>query len=351
MKQYIFCLIALTLTMGSARAFATDGSAGLNQFYQLLFGTPDQENAAINNDGVHDVTQENCDGYGGVIGVVDSFFCHMEQDMGITSLGSYTNTYGNYQIHAEFTQTPLSIAGHLYAYQGEVWACNTTTSNCSQTSNYQQAYYIAFTNDPGGGVNDGYLITEPGVFSGQTGTAMQISYDVGSSQPNQYVNVQAIFQNASDTYSMWASGQKTATNVQLNLASYDSTNGGVRFALSTTPDIGDTKYFNLYFENSSGATTCSSSSNGYCSTDNSAFGISTAPATGDGLCIYSTDAGSSVADSVVSASSCGGLPFLTFSDYALTADGTPSAQALTQSTILSSPGSAWNGMPATPSSL
>lgn len=351
MKVIFICAMILVFGLPAS---ATDGSAGLNQYYQFLFGTPDQENAAISDDGVHDVSQENCDGYGGVVGVVNSFFCHMEKDMGITALGSFTKTYGNYQIHAEFSLSPVTINSHGYAYQGFVWECDTTSADCSQTSNFQRAYYIAFSNDPGGGVNDGFLITEPGLFTGQSGTALQLQYDVGSTTPNPFVQVESVFVNGTDTYSLWAYGVKSATNMQLDLAAYDTTaSQGYRFALSSTPDFGDTKNFNVYYEDPSGAATCSAASNGYCSTDNA--GISTAPAITNGLCINASDTGSTISDNVVSQSNCGALSFLQFSDYALTSSGTPNAQSLTQQTVLEvtagTISTEWNGMPATPSSL
>ena len=346
MKKYFICLIALAVWPRSARAGAAVEATAGNSFFELLFGTPDQENAAVENSTSNNAATENCSAYGGVVGAVDTFFCHMEQDMGITGPGAATKIYGNIEVHAEIVKTTTTIGATTYDYQGEVWVCDTSTSDCTQTANYSRAYYIAYNFDQTSGVNQGFMLTDPGAVSGSPGSmALQVSYDLGSNVSTKTISMETTFLSGTTTYNMWAKGQKTSTLMQVDVASYDSTDGGVRFAVSTAPGINITKYYNMYYEGSAGSGT-----GGYYSTDYA--GITSAPPTANGLCVQADDAGSSLSSTTVTSSNCSSLPFMTFDDFSLSADGSPNVETLSTTSILTpSGGTLWNGMAANPSSL
>lgn len=303
-------LSSLIIFTVAPEVYAQDASAGTS-IYDMVFGNPNQRKATRERNDSNDVGAESCDGYGGILGVINGFFCHMEKDMGITGVGSATKTFadtgGNMSVRAEVTLTSTTINSVTYSYLAKVWVCS---ASCTSTSSFSRAFYLAFSYDTAAGVNKGYGLVSPGSFnSNQTGSAMEIEYDIGSSTATQFVRGKAIFVNNGNTFKTRILGEKSSTSLKVSVAMHNGTNG-YRFAMSTTPGFSDSKYMNMYYEGSGGA-----GSNGFYSLDAAGTnGIGTA-ATGNGLCTSGVESGTSMSTSSVAASNCSALSFLAF-DYA-----------------------------------
>jgi hypothetical protein len=337
MKRYVICAILLGY-FSPITASATDGSSG-NSFFEMVFGNPDQRSQSRHNQDSDDVGSEACEGYGGLIGGINSFFCHMEKDMGITGPGSATRTFAQFKIRAEIALAQTTINSVSYNYTGSVWVCDSSAANCSLTANFSRMYYIAFSYDKTSGINKGYALTVPGSMNGHASDAMEIIYDLGSASATQSIQAKATFSNGGSTFNMRVTGVKTATSFKLNVVSFDGVNG-TRFAASGTPatKTSAANYYNMYYEGSGGTGT-----NGFYTIDAAALA---APSTANGMCVLSSEHGST-ANMANAGGSCGSLGFQAFDYYALTASGSPSAQGLTAASILGT----WQGMPLHPSAL
>ncbi len=339
--QLLIGCLALGLSFSGhvAKADSDAGKANL----EMLFGSPDSRKKLKDHNDTGSVTKEACDGYDGLLGIVNGFFCHMEKDMGITGLGKVTKTFGTTSVRAEVTAGGSVTLGGIttaYDYTANVWVCN---SACTTASAYVQAFHIVFSYKPDGTINKGFLIHRPGVFD-NTGSAngMQIQYDIGSATANQSVNGKMIFSNSGKTFKMRAMGVKSASGLKMNINGHDGTNG-FRFALSTTPAIATSaaKYFNIYAE---GPT--------YTGVGSYALGAAAQAAipTSNGGCFSATDSGSTQAFVAAAASNCSSLGLNAFDiDNATVAAFTNSGA--TASNILQSDTGAWNGMPVNPSSI
>ena len=326
-------------------SYAADGTDGI-RFYEMIFGNPDQRSASRNNEDSHSLRGEACEGYGGLLGGINSFFCHMEKDMGITGPGSVTKSFGTMIVHAEIIANSVTINTVQYSSQGKVWVCNTQVNSDCMTNrlHYAPAYYIAFTFDRIAGINKGYALSDPGIFQGVTGNASEIIYDIGSTNQNQALSGKVVYTSGTETFKMRVLGTKTTSSFQLNLSAFSSgASGGFRFAMAGSPPASSSttaNVYNLYYENASGA-----GSNGNYVTD---AALLTAPPTANGYCVSANESGSSTTVAPA-AGSCATKAFAAFDFNALTASGagSPNAQAMSAATILGS----WQGMPANPSSL
>lgn len=336
MKRYVLLMLIIFYVAPNA-AIATDAGAG-NSFYEMFFGNPDQRKSSRGNKEGANVGNEACDGYGGLIGGINGFFCHMEKDMGITGPGSATKTFGTSKVHAEITKTATTVNGVTYAYVGDVWVCR-SPADCTQTANFSRMYFIAFSYDKVNGINKGYALTVPGIMQGNTNDAMEIIYDIGKASATQTISSRAVFVNGSNTFRMRALGQKTTTAFQMNVVGYDGTNG-FRFAMAGAPPSTTvaSNYYNMYYEGSGGAGT-----SGFYAVDTSAL---TTPVTGNGLCELAVESGSTTT-MTSGGTNCSAMAFQAFDYYALTASGTPNAQALTAAGILGT----WQGMATNPTAL
>lgn len=312
-------------------ALATDGSGGIG-FYEMVFGDPDQRNLSRSSADGTNVADEPCDTYGGVLGGINSFFCHMEKDMGIRGVGSTTKTFGTMVIHAEIVLSSVTISGVTYDHQAEVWVCDSSSLDCTQTANFSRFDYVAFSFDKASGVNKGYAESSPnGLPGGQTG-ASQITYDVGSGTANQSISAKLNFSDGSNTYDMRVLAYKSSTGFQVNVVGYGAS-AGFRFAMSGAPPSmsGGTNYYNMYFEATGGSGT-----SGFYTLE--AAGLA-APATNHGMCILASESGSSTG--VASGgSNCSSYAFAAFDTYS--ASGSPNAQSFTVNGILGT----WQGMAA-----
>ncbi len=342
MKKLV--VLNVLLATFANQAHAVNGDGGI-QFYEMVFGNPSQRNASRGHKDSHEVGNEACEGYGGLIGDINGFFCHMEKDMGITSPGSRTKSLGGLRVRAEILKVPTTIGGVTYAYTGSVWVCKSSSADCTLTTNFARAYYIAFSYDPLAGVNKGYALSDPGIFNGPGGNASEIIYDVGSASANQSVSGKMVFTDSGSgsTFKMRVVGQRTATAFQLNLAAFNTgASAGFRYAMAGTPPsaAGGARIYNMYYEGSGGSGT-----NGFYALD--AAGLA-APATGNGFCGSVNETGTS---SLVTASAgnCATNAFGAFDFTALTASSalSTSAQGLSAASIIG----AWQGMAANPSAL
>jgi hypothetical protein len=310
-------------------------------FYEMVFGDPDQRRLSRANAEGTNVSVEACDDYGGVLGGINGFFCHMEKDMGIRGPGAATKSFAGLVIHAEILKTATTIGSVTYDYQAEVWICNAQVNNCALLTNFNRFDYVAFSYDAAAGVNKGYALSSPNALISAGTGASEIIYDVGSASASQSVAAKLNFTDPNSvTYDMRVLGTKTASAFTMNVVGYDSTHAsGFRFAMSGAPPSanGGNNYYNMYFEDASGI-----GSNGYYSLD--VAGVS-APAQANGYCALASEQGS--ATGIQSATGhCTGYNFAPFDTYSL-AGHTPNAQGFTANGILNT----WQGMSAHPSAL
>lgn len=329
----LFCLLL------AVPAMAGTGSDG-NQFFEMVFGNPNQRKAVRDRNQSNNLNLESCEGYGGFMGAINSFFCHMEKDMAIKGVGSATKSFvgpqGSMTVRAEVTQSSPTVSGVVYTYEAKVWVC---TATCGSTGSFNRAFYLAFSYDAASGVNKGYALMEPGKFDNQTGSAMEIVYDIGTSSTTQDVAIKAVFVNSGGTpFKIRAKGQKTSTSMKMNVVMYNGTYQN-RVAIATTPGEAS-KYLNMYFENSAG-----SGASGHYSIN--AAGVASAPATANGFCASGAETGDTLSLTSASAANCSSLSFLSFDHYSTSASGTPSVEAFTSTGITGS----WQGMASSPTSL
>ena len=326
-----FALVSSAFGVQSnAHAAANDGIS----FFEMLFGGPSGRHAAKNHDGT--TSGESCDGYDGILGMVNGFFCHMEKDMGITSIGSKTLTFQSNGVHASITEASntITIGSRTITttHLGQVWICS---ASCSSASNFSRMYYIAFRYSGSGAVNQGYVVAEPGVMGGESGSAMSLLYDVGTSTTTKYVDVQARFTNNSTTFKMRAVGEVTAGVMNVNFAAHNGTNG-FRFA-GATDQSASPQYFKMYYENGTNG-----SGTDVVNTASTGSGTLTPSST---ACFSVTESGSAMSTASSGAGNCSGLSLKHFDVL------TTGVSGYSQATIWSRSGTLWNGMSANPDSI
>jgi hypothetical protein len=183
-------LTGLIMTTSLATSLATSPSAfaggdGFASMFTSFFGT-EKGKAAM----------QNCDQNGAdasIISGVNSFFCHMEKDMGMTGVGSVTKSITSdghtMSVHAEITGgaggASIAANGTTYDYLANVWVC---TSGCTNASNFNRVISLAFSYVADKTINKGFMVQDSGAFQGSAGTsAMTLSYDVGSSTTNKII--------------------------------------------------------------------------------------------------------------------------------------------------------------------
>ena len=331
--------LGLSLSGHPAKADADAGKGNL----EMLFGSPDSRKKLKDHNDTGSVTREACDGYDGMLGIVNGFFCHMEKDMGIRGLGKSTKVFGTTTVRAEVTAGGSVLLGGVttaYDYTANVWVCN---SACGSLSSYVQAFHIVFSYKADGTVNKGFLIHRPGVFDNSgASNGMQIQYDIGSSTSIQTVSGKMIFANSGKTFKMRAVGEKTATTLKMNVNAHDGTNG-FRYALSTGPQVALSvaKFFNLYAEGST-----------YSGMGVAALGAGAqaAIASSAGACFSATDSGSTHSFVAAGASNCSALNFLAF-DFDNATVSAYSNSGAGANNVLRTDTLDWNGMPANPAAI
>lgn len=333
-------MIGAVLLLPTAALAVSDASGG-TVYYDMIFGTAKGRNAARSASQGVTVANESCDVYDVFLGSVNGFFCHLEKDLGVTGVGKATKNLQSMTIHAEVNATAITINGVAYTGQGWVWICQ--TASCTNLTQFNRAYFIAFTFDKANGINKGYVLQDPGAVTSQAaGGAMEIIYDVGSASATQTVKLRAIQSQGGGTYAMRAVGSKTSTLFDLNLAIYNSGVGGIRFAMAGTPPSasgGSSNTYSMFYEYGSGGGTGMTASDG--------SGITNPPAISGGFCVSASESGATMTTTGTSSSACSSYSFSAFDYFANTASGTPSVQALTASGILGT----WQGMAANPSAL
>lgn len=333
-KLFTLCCATLALTAGlvggapNAHAAANDAIS----IFEMLFGGPAARTSAKNHSG--STAGESCSGYDGVMGMVNSFFCHMEKDMGITTLGSKTVTFNGMSVHASISESSSSVTigsrSIATTHVGQVWTC---TSGCTSTGSFTRMYYIAFKYGGSGAINQGYVVAEPGVMSGATGSAMSMLYDVGTSTTTKYVDLQAKFTSGVTSMKMRAVGEVTSGVMSVNFTAYFGGNG-FRFA-GATDQTAATQYYKMYYENGTvGAGTdaadAASTGSGTLSPSSTA-------------CFSAVESGNAMTTASVAAGNCSGLSLKHFD----TLTSTLSA-GYSQDAIWARSGTTWNGMPASP---
>ncbi len=322
----------------STQSFAGNHDGALSMF-DVFFGNPNERSHARDREGDNrDVSSDNCSGYGGIIGEISGFFCHMEKDMGFTGPDAKTKVFGSMTVRAEIVKTPTSLTyngiSETYDHKAQVWVC---AASCSITTNFNRAYYIIFSYSADGTVNKGFVLNSPGIFDGRAGTAMMIQYDLGTAAASNYVNVKAVFKDNIDTFKMDGRATKLANILKVNMIFSNGSSNIGRMAGVQDITAGKTK---IYFENTAFAGNVNGT-DGIADIDAAAQGAISSVDTG--VCLVTGSSGSS------SGASAGtGCSASAFSNFAASS-GT--VNAYTAAAVLMATGTAWNGMAANPSSI
>lgn len=212
------------------------GGEGFGQVFNAFFGKQADKEAGA--------TCDAADGKGGLIGVVNGFFCHMEKGMGITGVTpGVTKVFGNMSVRAVVTAGAYNVATINYGYNAQVWVC---FAGCTATSGFNRAINFYFSSATDKTVNKGHMLINPNAFesAGSSTSAMNLQYDVGTSTTNKFITAKVIFVNGTVTQRMRMDGSKTANILVATGVMHDGTNG-YRFAtqLDTTANSGG-----VYFE-------------------------------------------------------------------------------------------------------
>ena len=231
MKFIKIVLVCLTFS-----SFAhAHGGDGFGQIFNSFFGKE--------ADRVAGATCDAGDGKGGLVGIVNGFFCHMEKGMGIKGVTTgVTKVFGNMSVRAVVTAGAYTVATINYNYNAQVWVCYT---GCTATSGFNRAinFYFSFVNDKT--VNKGHMLINPNAFesSGSATSAMNLQYDVGTGTTNKFVVAKVIFTNGTVTQRMRMDGSKTGNLLGATGVMHDGTNG-FRFAtqLDTAANSGGVYY-------------------------------------------------------------------------------------------------------------
>lgn len=216
-------LSSLTLLPGNARAADSDG---FGQVFNMFWGT---ESVRQN--------MKNCvftdgDQNQGIIGGVNSFFCHLDKDMGITAAtgaAGITKSFGSMSVHAVVLGAAGGASYGGYDYQAQVWFCKQTASvTCKNASDFNKAIYVQFSYKSDKTVNKGTMLQDSGVMSGQaSGVPVLISWDVGTASTSRSVTVKVANFNSG----MKLSGLSTISGTVVTAAmEMVSASAGMRFA-------------------------------------------------------------------------------------------------------------------------
>ncbi|MBC7741096.1 MAG: hypothetical protein H7061_02785 [Bdellovibrionaceae bacterium] len=229
----IFLLVITLLISNSVYA---NGSDGFGQIFNSFFGTE--------ADKVAHATCDGGEGKGGIIGIVNGFFCHMEKDMGIKGVTTgVTKVFGTMSVRAVVSAGSYTVASVNYAFNAQVWVCH---SACTATSGFNRAINLYFTALPDKTINKGHMLINPNAFesSGSATSAMNLQYDVGTGTTNKVVTAKVIFGNGSTTEKWRMDGSKSVSALGITGVMHNGTNG-YRFATQLDPS---TNAGGVYFE-------------------------------------------------------------------------------------------------------
>lgn len=237
MKYFSALMISLFLALPAS----ADGGDGFGQIFNMFFGKESERKAL-----------ENCsaaDGQGGIMGIVNGFFCHMEKDMGITGVtAGVTKVMGTMSVRAVVSAGSYSVSSVAYDYNAQVWVCH---SACTAASGFNRAinFYFSYASDKT--INKGHMLINPNAFEsgGSATSAMNLQYDVGTATVTKSITAKAIFVQGGVTQKMRIDGSKASNVVGVTGVMHNGTDG-FRFAsqLDTTANTGG-----VYFESPSGA--------------------------------------------------------------------------------------------------
>lgn len=233
--KYILMIMTSLFITNQAKA---DAGEGFGQVFNMFFGTESERTALA-----------NCDTTGstaGILGVVNSFFCHMEKDMAITGVTTgVTKTFGGMSIRAVVSAGSggYVINSITYDYNAQVWVCH---SGCTATTGFNRAinFYFSYATDKT--INKGHMLMNPNAFEsgGSSNSAANLQYDVGTSTTNKFITAKVIFVNSGTTMKMRMDGSKISNLLGVTGILHNGTNG-FRFAaqLDATANTGG-----AYFE-------------------------------------------------------------------------------------------------------
>lgn len=232
MKYILTLIISLVFSM---TAYA-DGKDGFGQIFNMFFGNESERSAVA--------SCSAADGQGGIMGVVNGFFCHMEKDMGIVGVtAGVTKVMGAMSVRAVVSTSNAVVDGVAYDYNAQVWVCH---SGCTVASGFSRAinFYFSYATDKT--INKGHMLMNPNAFEagGSSSSAMNLKYDVGTSTTNKNITAKVIFVQGATTMQMRMDGNKSGTLLGVTGLMYNGTNG-FRFAsqLDTALNSGG-----VYFE-------------------------------------------------------------------------------------------------------
>lgn len=189
-------LAALAFPQHLARADASQGM-GSSGLFQMFLGTEAGEAASA--------TCSTSSAPSGLIGLVNSNFCHLENDMGIKGAGEATKVFSGPSPSGGTMTVAVkcdiqALSGQTYADQASCWICS--GSSCSATSpdsDFNPFLSMQWTFIKGS-VNKGTMIMDAGAFGGTVAqSGLNVTWDLSTtpSSPctggNGCVTGQAIF--------------------------------------------------------------------------------------------------------------------------------------------------------------
>ena len=217
-------ILAFTFTISQAHA---DGGDGFKQVFKAFFGSEGARDRSVTCD------MSDSDSGEGLLEVGNSFFCHMEKDLGITGLNAgVTKIFGTKSVRAMVTAGPFTVNSISYANQAQVWVCN---SNCTSASSFNRAINVYFSYDASKTINKGDMLFDTGAFDSSFGqNGLHLVYDVGSLTSTQTISAQAVYMHEGIAQKMRMDSTKTGnllglSGVMIAGASASSTNS-FRFA-------------------------------------------------------------------------------------------------------------------------
>lgn len=196
LRKYKGLVLLLTIAMNLiiAKIAKADGQDGYETIFNYFFGDHQTRE--------HQANCQDTDGpKQGVLGIVNSFFCHMENDMGVTQpTDSVTKIFGKMVVHASITgaQGANNVAANNvhYDYEGLVWVCTLSDSvTCTDPKQFNRAFYIAWSFNDDRTINKGYVLVDPSSFNpkAQVGTAaMRLVYDIGLATSHQTISARVL---------------------------------------------------------------------------------------------------------------------------------------------------------------
>jgi len=192
-------ILIITSFIFSLNAYA-DGKDGFGQIFNMFFGNEAERSAVANCSAA--------DGQGGILGVVNGFFCHMEKDMGIVGVtAGVTKVMGTMSVRAVVATSVAVVDGVAYDYNAQVWVCH---SACTVASNFNRAinFYFSYATDKT--INKGHMLMNPNAFeaAGSATSAMNLKYDVGTSTASKSITAKVIFVQGTTTQRMRMDGSK-----------------------------------------------------------------------------------------------------------------------------------------------